>query len=84
MAVRIRLMRTGRKNTPHYRVAVFDSRTRRDGKCLENLGIYEPKEKDPEKKVTLKKERLDFWLSKGALLTPALTGILKRTKMLTK
>jgi small subunit ribosomal protein S16 len=77
MAVRIRLMRTGRKNTPHFRVAVFDSRTRRDGRYLESLGIYEPKEKEAVKKITLNKERLTYWLGKGALLTPTLTNILK-------
>jgi len=78
MSVRIRLMRTGRKNTPHYRIAVFDSRTRRDGRYLESLGIYESKKTEPAKKVTLNKERLNYWLGKGALLTHTLTHILKK------
>lgn len=81
MAVRIRLTRTGRKNTPSYRIAVFDSRTRRDGRYLENLGTYNSKEKDNTKKINLNKERLEYWLGKGALLTDAIKNILKSGKV---
>jgi small subunit ribosomal protein S16 len=77
MAVRIRLTRTGRKNEPHWRIAVFDSRTRRDGRYLENLGVYEPGEKKAENKVKLDQERYDHWVSKGALPTDSLERILK-------
>ena len=77
MAVRIRLTRTGRKNEPQWRIAVFDSRTRRDGKYLENLGIYDPRAKKPEEKVKLDQERYQHWIGKGALPTDSLGRLLK-------
>ena len=81
MAVRIRLSRVGRKNLPLYRIAVYDGRTRRDGRYLENLGTYNPKEK-PENKIQIDKERYDHWVSQGALPTEALERILKHSKVL--
>ena len=81
MSVRIRLTRTGRKNLPQWRVAVFDSRTRRDGKYLEMLGLYLPHEK-PEKKFRLDVERYNHWLSVGALPSPAVGRLLKHSKAL--
>jgi small subunit ribosomal protein S16 len=81
MAVRIRLTRTGRKNLPQWRVAVFDSRTRRDGKFLEMLGLYLPHEK-PEKKFRLDVDRYKHWLSMGALPSPAVDRLLKHAKAL--
>ena len=77
MAVRIRLTRTGRKNEPHWRIAVFDSRTRRDGRYLEALGQYEPLEKKADLKVKIDEKRYAYWLSKGALPTDSLARILK-------
>ena len=79
MAVRIRLTRYGRKHLPFYRIAVFDGRTRRDGAYLEALGTYDPREKAADKKVNLKKDRYDHWVSKGAKPTEALERILKHT-----
>jgi len=80
MAVRIRLTRTGRKNLALWRVAVFDSRTRRDGKYLEMLGTYLPGEK-PENKFKLDMPRFHHWVSKGALPTPAVARLLKHAKV---
>jgi small subunit ribosomal protein S16 len=77
MSVRIRLTRTGRKNDPSWRIAVFDSRTRRDGRYLENLGTYDPCEAKPEAKVKLNSERYDHWLKNGALPSDALARLLK-------
>ncbi len=77
MAVRIRLTRTGRKNDPHWRIAVFDSRTRRDGKYLEMIGLYEPKAKKADLKVKLDQERYQHWVSKGALPSDSLERLLK-------
>ncbi len=82
MAVRIRLTRYGRKYDPLYRIGVFDSRTRRDGRYLENLGTYRPKQRDPEKKIDLNKDRYDHWVSKGALPSEELARILTHTKVL--
>jgi len=84
MAVRIRLTRMGRKNLPFHRIAVFDSRTRRDGMYLEKLGTYDPKQKDDLKKIIINKERLSYWLSKGALLTDSLGCIFKKCKVVGK
>jgi len=64
MAVRIRLTRTGRRNRACYRIGAFDSRTRRDGRCLEILGHYDPIVKDPKEQVTLDADRVKHWLSK--------------------
>ena len=77
MAVRIRLTRTGRKNEPQWRIAVFDSRTRRDGKYLENIGLYDPKAKKADLKVKLDQERYQHWVSKGALPSDSLERLLK-------
>jgi small subunit ribosomal protein S16 len=78
VAVRIRLKRTGRKNRPCYRIGVFDSRTKRDGKTIEDVGFYDPIEKDEAKQVRLDRERIEYWLSVGALPTETVASILKR------
>ena len=66
MAVRIRMTRQGRRNRPHYRVGVFDGRTQRDGKMIENLGTYDPLADDDSKKFVVDMERLKYWISQGA------------------
>lgn len=81
MAVRIRLTRTGRRNCPSYKVAVFDSKTRRDGRYIENLGSYDPKKKDPSQKVIIKTDRLKHWISNGARMTPSVEALLKHVKI---
>jgi len=84
MAVRIRFTRRGKKNRAFFRIAVFNSKTKRDGPYLENLGTYDPIEKDPSKKVKLNKEQYNYWISKGAKPTQALTRILRHTKVLSE
>ncbi len=84
MSVRIRLTRTGRKNLPAWRIAVFDSRTRRDGRYLENLGTYHPEEKKPESKIKMDLERYNHWVSKGALPTESLERLLKHSGTIKK
>ncbi len=84
MAVRIRLSRTGRKNLKLWRIAVFDSRTRRDGRYLENLGTYDPGRKKPEEKVKIDIERYKHWVSQGALPSDPLERLLKHTGHLAK
>jgi len=76
MATVIRLSRQGRKNRPHYRVGVFDARTRRDGPPIEYLGHYDPLVEDDEKKVTLNAERISYWLSQGARVTDTVKSFL--------
>ena len=84
MAVRIRLTRTGHKNHALWRIAVFDSRTRRDGRYLEKLGVYKPLEAKAEAKVDLKKDRYEHWVSQGALPTESLERILRHCGVLKK
>ena len=78
MAVRIRCKRTGRKNRPCYRIDVFDSRTRRDGRCIESVGFYDPIAKDPHRQVTLKEDRIAYWISVGAKPSLTVQGIIDR------
>lgn len=60
--VKIRLKRIGQRNRPFYRIVVADSRRSRDGKYIEAVGYYNPKTKH----LTINKERVEYWLSKGA------------------
>lgn len=64
MAVRIRLARHGAKKSPFYRIVAADGRMRRDGRFLEMLGTYDPREEPAV--VKLKAERIRYWLSQGA------------------
>jgi small subunit ribosomal protein S16 len=84
MSVRIRLTRTGHKHSTTWRIAVFDSRTRRDGAYLENLGTYDAGIAKPEAKVKLDLERYNHWLSKGALPSDSVARLLKHTGSLKK
>jgi small subunit ribosomal protein S16 len=77
MAVRIRLTRKGRRNLPFFRIGVFEGRTKRDGKCLEFLGHYDPVQKETAQKYTLKKERAEYWLSLGAQPSDTVWSIFK-------
>ena len=78
MAIVIRLSRQGRRNRPHYRVGVFDRRTRRDGPPIEHLGHYDPLIEDDDKKVTLEEDRVRYWLSQGALVSETVGSFLRR------
>ncbi|RKZ25217.1 30S ribosomal protein S16 [bacterium] len=79
MAVSIRFRRGGRRNRAFYRIVVADSRSPRDGKFIENIGYYDPLP-DPEV-VEIKKDRMIYWLEKGAQPTSNLKSILKRNKI---
>ncbi len=77
MAVKIRLKRIGRKNRPFYRVCVFDSRTRRDGAPIEELGAYDPHARALGNKVSLDAERASYWLSVGAQPSETVSSLLR-------
>ena len=77
MAVKIKLQRLGKIRTPHYRVVVADARTRRDGKVIENLGTYEPKQEPSVIKID--SERAQYWLGVGAQPTEPVLALLKVT-----
>ena len=77
MAVKIRLKRLGKIRSPHYRIVVMDSRTKRDGRAIEEIGLYHPKN-DPSV-IRVDSERAQYWLGVGAQPTEAVVAILKRT-----
>ncbi len=77
MAVKIKLMRLGKMRAPHYRIVVADSRTKRDGRAIEEIGKYHPKE-DPSF-IEVKGDRVAYWLGVGAQPTESVTAILKVT-----
>ncbi len=77
MAVKIRLKRLGKIRQPYYRIVVADSRTRRDGRVIEEIGKYHPKA-DPSV-IEVVSERAQYWLSVGAQPTEAVAAILKVT-----
>lgn len=76
--VRLRFQRTGRHNSPSYRLAAIDGRERRDGPCLENLGWYRPLERDTSKQLLLNMDRIKYWLSVGALPSETVEDILAK------
>ncbi|MGD9076320.1 MAG: 30S ribosomal protein S16 [Desulfobacteraceae bacterium] len=80
MAVRIRLTRMGAKKKPFYRLVAANSEAPRDGKFLEILGSYDPM-KDPAQ-ITVHKEKVDYWLKKGARVSGSARAILKKQGLL--
>ena len=81
MAVRIRCKRMGRKNRPFYRICVFDSRTRRDGRSIEDIGTYDVMAKDDNLVYSLKVDRIKYWLSVGAKPSETVASIIKKLKI---
>ncbi len=77
MAVKIRLKRLGKIRVPQYRIVVVDSRKKRDGRVLEEIGKYHPKEEPSLIEVT--SDRAQYWLGVGAQPTEAVAAILKVT-----
>ena len=77
MAVKIRLKRLGKVRVPQYRIVVVDSRKKRDGRVIEEIGKYHPKE-DPSY-IDVVSERAQYWLGVGAQPTEAVEAILKVT-----
>ena len=77
MAVKIRLKRFGKIRSPHYRIVVADSRTKRDGRAIEEIGKYHPKN-DPSL-IEVDSDRAQYWLSVGAQPTEAVIALFKRT-----
>lgn len=80
MAVRIRLARMGKKKKPFYRLVAANLESPRDGKFLEILGTYDPM-KDPAL-VTVEKEKVEYWLGKGASVSGSARAILKKQGLL--
>ena len=77
MAVKIRLKRLGKVRVPQYRIVVVDSRKKRDGKVIEEIGLYHPKE-DPSY-IRVESERAQYWLGVGAQPSEAVAKLLRIT-----
>lgn len=77
MAVKIRLKRLGKIRAPYYRIVVADSRTKRDGRVIEEIGKYHPTENPSF--IEVNSERAQYWLSVGAQPTEQVLAILKLT-----
>ncbi len=77
MAVKIRLKRMGKIRAPYYRIVVADSRTKRDGRVIEEIGKYHPTENPSF--IEVNSERAQYWLSVGAQPTEQVAAILKLT-----
>lgn len=76
MAVVLRLSRAGTHKAPFYHVVATDSRNARDGKYLEDVGVYDPTQR-PEL-IELKSDRVEYWLKAGALPSQTVAVVLKR------
>lgn len=77
MAVKIRLKRLGSVRNPHFRIVVIDSRAKRDGRAIEEVGKYHPKNEPSF--IEVNSERVQYWLGVGAQPTEAVVAILKRS-----
>ncbi len=80
MAVKIRLHRMGAKKAPFYRVVVADSRSPRDGRCIETLGYYDPKTEPATVKIDA--EAAKKWIGNGAQPTDTVKALLKKNGVL--
>ncbi len=83
MSVKIRLKRFGTKKRPYYRMVVIDSRSQRDGRAIEEVGLYHPIEKEDEQ-VRIKEDRIKDWLSKGAVPSSTVKRLLNKLNITVK
>lgn len=76
--VKIRLARAGAKKSAYYRIVAIDSRKKRDGAVLEQVGSYDPMKQPAE--VKLDEQRLDYWVRNGAQLSETVASLVKKTR----
>ena len=76
--VKIRLRRMGAKKAPYYRIVVADSRSPRDGRFIEEVGIYDPMADGS--KLNVKMDRVEYWIANGAQPTDTVRGLLKKVE----
>ena len=79
MAVKLRLKRMGRSNAAFFRLNAIDSRSPRDGRVIEELGYYDPRNKDQSKQFVAKLDRCREWLDKGAVPSETVSSLLKKS-----
>ncbi len=82
MGVRIRLKRVGAKKKPYYRMVAVDARRRERGDVLEILGQYNPRKVVESEKINIKKERVLYWLSCGAIPSETVRSLLKKSAII--
>jgi len=75
--VTIRLSRGGAKKRPFYHITVADSRNARDGRFIERVGFFNPVARGQEERLRVDMERVEYWQSKGAQLSPRVANVLK-------
>lgn len=80
MAVRIRMKRMGRTHRPFYRVCIMDQRKARDGKAIEEVGFYDTSVPDKSSRVSLKMDRIEYWLSVGAQPSEKVNALIKKVQ----
>lgn len=78
MALKIRLRQQGCKNNIVYRIVVADSRSPRDGQCVETIGWYNPKAKEDANKCHVHADRLHYWITKGVQLGTTVEALMKQ------
>lgn len=78
MPVKLRLKRMGRANRAYFRLSAIDSRKPRDGRVIEELGHYDPLEKDQAKQFVAKIDRCKYWLDNGAVPSETVSSLLKK------
>jgi len=78
MSVKLRLKRMGRANHAFFRLNAIDSRSPRDGRVIEQLGFYDPTNKDQAKQFVAKLDRCKYWLDTGAIPSPTVSSLLKK------
>ncbi|MFO8043972.1 MAG: 30S ribosomal protein S16 [Alkalispirochaeta sp.] len=81
MSTKIRLKRFGTKKRPFYRIVVIDSHAARDGRALEEVGIYHPIAEQAENQVRFDEEKVRAWLAKGAQPTRTVRKLLNRNNV---
>jgi small subunit ribosomal protein S16 len=84
MAVKLRLMRMGRRHKPFFRLNAIDARAPRNGRIIEKLGHYDPIEKKPEKQLVLNKERIEYWISVGAVPSETAAELIAKIGIISK
>ena len=80
--VKIRLRRMGAKKAPYYRIIVADSRSPRDGRCIEEIGTYDPKNEANAITIDVDAEKAQQWIKNGAQPTDTVKALLKKANVL--
>ena len=78
--VKLRLKKFGRRHQSFYRISAMDIRSPRDGRVLEELGWYNPRAKEPQNQISLQRERVEYWLSKGAQPSETVASFVKKAR----